>query len=899
MIVFTALTKKKFIIAALLAAAALGLGFIVVATPAALAQDTGEIDSAPYVDAQGNPSYTAPTGSTNTLAGPEDPQIGLLGKIGFQILIAILWIIQKILVMLFNFLSGIFSTVMEWNVTFLTTPIMTVVVSKAWTVVRDIMNAFFIIILLWIAITIIFNLENLGGRRLLFRVIVVALLMNFSLVIVSTVFGFTNALANTFYEKMPRGPNNELDLLTFLDNQLNFRSVVKPINQTTAQESQQQAQQQAAGVTIAPASIGLKNVLASAVGIESADAVLPIVPILLWTLAGSAAVTGISSLFSSGKELHGLAFQYAASDLFLLTIVIAIFFASIALFIRLIVMAFLGVLAPAAFALHIVPGKYGDQYWNQWLDALLRWSFFAPLFFLLFYVSLFMLTQVRQVLQIDMTGYAYFKPQNVFAVLLVASFMIGSVMVARKAAGATGSFVSGWARSIAGFGVGLAAGGLALGGRIAARTEIGRKTIGGVAETVSRVPVLNKVAAPVTRRAVEALEKQKGDALAAADKVKSYSKENIAQLYRSTLSPIEKAGYAIALTRKEGGISMLNGTEQGRALEFAKRFGVERDIYKAAPHLAAVGKTGDEARKAIEEKVKDIKANDAAKLSEDATKGEHAPMVAEAVWKSFSAAHWGQVASGEKGAERMTELIEQLRKLNTARADAGQAPMELTRGVMDYFNSSPGMQAYRDSFFAALKPAAALKTSPHLAALGVEDDREVRRKVGETVRAMSPQDAANLSTDSTKDPRFAEAAWKNFSAAHWGQVAGGEKGTERMAELVDQLKELTQRGVKLDVPAEVREYFTASPAMQQYRADFLAALKPQQRYTANPDTQSPSYQTPRVVSQNTIQAQLDAREKQEKGLAQKLEAAEKAAEKLKLADEQPPPGPSAGGTKPA
>ena len=63
------------------------------------------------------------------------------------------------------------------------------VVQEGWRISRDIANAFFILIMLWIAFTIIFSIEQYGGKRLLVRTIIVALLINFSLVFVSATFG--------------------------------------------------------------------------------------------------------------------------------------------------------------------------------------------------------------------------------------------------------------------------------------------------------------------------------------------------------------------------------------------------------------------------------------------------------------------------------------------------------------------------------------------------------------------------------------------------------------------------------------------------------------------------------------------------------------------------------------
>src|SRR3989344_4255696 len=112
------------------------------------------------------------------------------------IIILILSLVQGFLVFLLSIAGYVLNVAFQANIDL--NPANMLVVQEGWKIVRDIANAFFILILLWIAFTIIFNFENLGRRKLLVRVIVVALLINFSLVMVTTVFGFANILAGVF-----------------------------------------------------------------------------------------------------------------------------------------------------------------------------------------------------------------------------------------------------------------------------------------------------------------------------------------------------------------------------------------------------------------------------------------------------------------------------------------------------------------------------------------------------------------------------------------------------------------------------------------------------------------------------------------------------------------------------
>jgi hypothetical protein len=87
--------------------------------------------------------------------------------------------------------GGIFVTVLNWIINVTTTP---AIVTTGWTVVRDICNMFFILILIVIGLSAILRIESYDYRHLLGEVVLMALLVNFSLVIAVTIMNFTNAI---------------------------------------------------------------------------------------------------------------------------------------------------------------------------------------------------------------------------------------------------------------------------------------------------------------------------------------------------------------------------------------------------------------------------------------------------------------------------------------------------------------------------------------------------------------------------------------------------------------------------------------------------------------------------------------------------------------------------------
>jgi hypothetical protein len=75
-------------------------------------------------------------------------------------------------------------------------------VEKGWKVLRDIANASFIFVLLYIAITFVLNSKTQGVLKLLTRVVLIAVVINFSLFFTRIIIDAGNIIARVFYEKI-------------------------------------------------------------------------------------------------------------------------------------------------------------------------------------------------------------------------------------------------------------------------------------------------------------------------------------------------------------------------------------------------------------------------------------------------------------------------------------------------------------------------------------------------------------------------------------------------------------------------------------------------------------------------------------------------------------------------
>ncbi len=95
-------------------------------------------------------------------------------------------------------------------------------IPAAWGVVRDLSNIFFILILLYIAIRMILGLAGHGVKEMIAKVIIAALLINFSMFFTQIIIDSSNILALVFYNKLDvttKGPDGrERDYQGSTDN---------------------------------------------------------------------------------------------------------------------------------------------------------------------------------------------------------------------------------------------------------------------------------------------------------------------------------------------------------------------------------------------------------------------------------------------------------------------------------------------------------------------------------------------------------------------------------------------------------------------------------------------------------------------------------------------------------
>ena len=285
------------------------------------------------------------------------------------------------------------------------------IINIGWGVFRDIANICFIFVLLAIAISTILQIESYNAKKMLAKVIIAALLLNFSLFFTKVVIDSSNILALQVCTKITGdvcNPNNLKDAgiaQTFIQG-LGISGIYK---------------------------VGADN---------GGDSV---------TNGKNAAQSLVGSNLTTGNVL---AVTLGGAVLILVTAFV--FFAATILFIiRTVTLIFVMILSPVAFVARIFPN--GDTYFKDWSKTLINQSFFAPAYMLLLFIVVSIVSgnygDYKDKLGISHSAsLGTFLAGNgdavgtVYAFVVIIGLMIGSLFIAKEMGAKGGDF----ARNIAG-----------------------------------------------------------------------------------------------------------------------------------------------------------------------------------------------------------------------------------------------------------------------------------------------------------------------------------------------------------------------------------------------------------------------------------------------------------------
>ena len=209
------------------------------------------------------------------------------------------------------------------NFSFTNSPIVTL----GWGITRDLANMFFILILLIIAFATVLKIQSYAIKQLWWKVLVAALLINFSLVIAGFVIDFTQVLTIFFLNQITGGGS----FGTITTRLASGMQILNFYNPATPESLGQGALQ------------------------FGASSIAAVVGIIL-TLVGSVITV----------------FVFGALAVFLIVRILHIWF--------------LLIIAPIVWMLWIVPATSGQ--FSKWWDNFIKWTFFAPIYVFFIYLSL-------------------------------------------------------------------------------------------------------------------------------------------------------------------------------------------------------------------------------------------------------------------------------------------------------------------------------------------------------------------------------------------------------------------------------------------------------------------------------------------------------------------------------
>lgn len=329
-----------------------------------------------------------------------------------------------------------------------TSPASLTFVKTGFAITLGIANAFFVLILLWIAIATIFDFEPYTARQLLPKLIIAALLINFSLPIGNAFINLSNGIADIFYDRLQRPLTaSEQEQQGVVGRFL----PLAPISSRVLLISKFAAVKDFRPDPNAPNDAG---VLQERTGNNiTRDCYSNLSPIPGWST-----VVCLNTIFQSGVQiafrtpsndvqLLGTALTAVLAKLTITPILIFVLLAgTIFLIARTLSLAFLLVLGPLAFLFMILPAT--QPYYRQWWERLAKWSFFFPAF--MFFVFLSLQTGSSFAEQFVNAG----GPQNQLPAFLQYIIIIGllllSLMMANQMSIYGAATVTGWGSGLAG-----------------------------------------------------------------------------------------------------------------------------------------------------------------------------------------------------------------------------------------------------------------------------------------------------------------------------------------------------------------------------------------------------------------------------------------------------------------
>jgi hypothetical protein len=307
-----------------------------------------------------------------------------------------------------------------------------------WTIIRDVFNMMFIFSIIWIAIETMLDIGKWHGKQILIKIIVAAVLINFSFFFTEVIIDAGNIFGGWFYN----------GIITTLGTASNaFHS----------------------GATLTASGVSLSAGISTALGVYD-----------LYSPTNS--IWGIFSLSDTTQSLIGAVVRLGiiAFSSYIFAYVAVLFIA------RTVSLLFSLVTSPIGFAGGVLPQTedYAKKWWKELRDNVLL----APIFLLLLYIIIaFVNTPIFKGVNIGTTTTAGgFSITQYFKYFLLAFMLRYALTSAKEHSGQLGDAIGKMAGQIGQFAVGAATGGAGL---------VGQLTIGAAAARIAGSRGINEVVA--------------------------------------------------------------------------------------------------------------------------------------------------------------------------------------------------------------------------------------------------------------------------------------------------------------------------------------------------------------------------------------------------------------------
>jgi hypothetical protein len=316
-------------------------------------------------------------------------------------------------------------------------------ISTAWTVVRDLSNIFFILVLLYVAAQTILGVggggHGGGPKKMIAQVVIMALLINFSMFFTKVVIDSSNILALVFYSKLTvvttkNGTPINYTGATGPDEKDIAGSMVSSFNPTSALTWDNFLKQ--------ARTYSIPDVAGGKVQVQARMPAATMFALIL--ISGAIMLFATYAFFIAGLSFVG----------------------------RLIELWILIIFSPFAFMSSTLPilGHIPDVGWDSWLKKLFSVAFMAPIFmFFMYFIFLLLRAPLFKDIVTDQNDILSSLLMILIPALIILTLLLRATDYAKKGAGKVGEAVISTVKTAAALGIG----GAALGGALALRSSVG------------------------------------------------------------------------------------------------------------------------------------------------------------------------------------------------------------------------------------------------------------------------------------------------------------------------------------------------------------------------------------------------------------------------------------------